>query len=50
MLGDSSQAARREMISVACAAGISAGFGTPLGGVLWSFEQMSGLYNLDGAW
>ncbi|CAL1154934.1 unnamed protein product [Cladocopium goreaui] len=36
------QAARREMISVACAAGFSAGFGTPLGGVLWSFE-LSGL-------
>ncbi|CAL1131702.1 unnamed protein product [Cladocopium goreaui] len=35
------EAVRREMISVACAAGISAGFGTPLGGVLWSLELSS---------
>ncbi|CAJ1422249.1 unnamed protein product [Effrenium voratum] len=35
------EATRRELISVACAAGISAAFGTPLGGVLWSYEQMS---------
>jgi len=38
-----SQVTRRQFISVACAAGISAGFGTPLGGVLWSYEQMSRL-------
>ncbi|CAE7532786.1 CLCN5 [Symbiodinium natans] len=35
------EANRRELISAACAAGVSVAFGAPLGGVLWSYEQMS---------
>ncbi|CAK9071114.1 H(+)/Cl(-) exchange transporter 3 (Chloride channel protein 3) (ClC-3) (Chloride transporter ClC-3) [Durusdinium trenchii] len=35
------EADRRQLLSVACAAGIASAFGAPLGGVLWSYEQMS---------
>ncbi|CAE6972722.1 Clcn3, partial [Symbiodinium sp. CCMP2456] len=37
----SNEANRRALISAACAAGVSVAFGAPLGGVLWSYEQMS---------
>ncbi|CAK9051480.1 H(+)/Cl(-) exchange transporter 5 (Chloride channel protein 5) (ClC-5) (Chloride transporter ClC-5) [Durusdinium trenchii] len=38
---DAGGADRRQLLSVACAAGIASAFGAPLGGVLWSYEQMS---------
>jgi chloride channel 3/4/5 len=31
----------REMLSVACAAGLSVAFGAPIGGVLFSYEEIS---------
>ncbi|KAH8896499.1 putative chloride channel protein [Thozetella sp. PMI_491] len=35
------QAKMREMLSVACSAGLSVAFGAPIGGVLFSYEEIS---------
>jgi len=38
------EAKRRELISTAAAAGVSVAFGTPLGGVLFSYEEVSTMF------
>lgn len=38
------EAKQRELISVAAAAGVSVAFGAPLGGVLFSFEEVSTMF------
>ncbi|KAH9464719.1 hypothetical protein Pst134EB_004234 [Puccinia striiformis f. sp. tritici] len=38
---DRNEGKRREMLSAACAAGVSVAFGAPLGGVLFSLEEVS---------
>ena len=35
------QRKKREMLSVACSAGLSVAFGAPIGGVLFSYEEIS---------
>jgi chloride channel 3/4/5 len=37
----SNQAKIREMLSAACAAGVAVAFGAPVGGVLFSLEEVS---------
>ncbi|KNZ57872.1 uncharacterized protein VP01_2051g2 [Puccinia sorghi] len=38
---DRNEGKRREMLSAACAAGVSVAFGAPIGGVLFSLEEVS---------
>ncbi|EGG13118.1 uncharacterized protein MELLADRAFT_46362 [Melampsora larici-populina 98AG31] len=38
---DRNEAKRREVLSAACAAGVSVAFGAPIGGVLFSLEEVS---------
>ncbi|EPS41765.1 hypothetical protein H072_4278 [Dactylellina haptotyla CBS 200.50] len=41
---------RREVISAACAAGLSVAFGAPIGGVLFSFEEISTYFPRKVLW
>lgn len=38
---DRNEAKRREVLSAACAAGVAVSFGAPVGGVLFSLEEVS---------
>lgn len=38
---DRNEAKRREILSAACAAGVAVAFGAPIGGVLFSLEEVS---------
>lgn len=38
---DRNEGKRREVLSAACAAGVSVAFGAPIGGVLFSLEEVS---------
>ncbi|KAI5459550.1 chloride channel [Mariannaea sp. PMI_226] len=40
----------REMLSVACSAGLSVAFGAPIGGVLFSFEEISTYFPRSVLW
>ena len=40
-LSDSYVAKRREILSAACAAGVAVAFGAPIGGTLFSLEEVS---------
>ncbi|KAJ8328947.1 hypothetical protein O5D80_002909 [Batrachochytrium dendrobatidis] len=41
---------RRELMSAACAAGVSVAFGAPIGGVLFSLEEVSYYFPLKTMW
>ena len=41
---------RREILSAACAAGVSVAFGAPIGGVLFSLEEVSYYFPLKTLW
>jgi chloride channel 3/4/5 len=40
----------REMLSAACAAGLSVAFGAPIGGVLFSYEEISTYFPRKVLW
>ena len=40
-LSDAVEAKRREILSAACAAGVAVAFGAPIGGTLFSLEEVS---------
>jgi len=44
------EAKRREILSAACAAGVSVAFGAPIGGVLFSLEEASYYFPLKTLW
>jgi len=44
------EARKREIYSAACAAGISVAFGAPIGGVLFSLEEMSSYFPVKTMW
>jgi len=44
------EAKKREIYSAACAAGISVAFGAPIGGVLFSLEEMSSYFPVKTMW
>jgi len=44
------EAKKREIYSAACAAGISVAFGAPIGGVLYSLEEMSSYFPVTTMW
>lgn len=40
----------REMVTAASAAGVAVAFGSPIGGVLFSIEEMSYTFNIKTMW
>ncbi|KAI8911641.1 chloride channel [Gorgonomyces haynaldii] len=44
------EARRREILSASCAAGVSVAFGAPIGGVLFSLEEVSYYFPLKTMW
>lgn len=44
------EAKQREVLSAACAAGISVAFGAPIGGVLFSLEELSSFFPIRTLW
>lgn len=47
---ETNEAKKREMLSAACAAGVSVAFGAPLGGTLFSWEESSTYYPAKVMW
>lgn len=45
-----SSAKRREVLSAACAAGVAVAFGAPIGGVLFSLEEVSYFFPAKVMW
>ncbi|EIN11552.1 voltage-gated chloride channel [Punctularia strigosozonata HHB-11173 SS5] len=45
-----SQEKRREVLTAASAAGVAVAFGSPIGGVLFSIEEMSHVFNIQTMW
>lgn len=43
-------AKRREILSAACAAGVAVAFGAPIGGVLFSLEEVSYFFPAKVMW
>lgn len=41
---------RRQVLAAGCAAGVSASFGAPVGGVLFSIEVTSTYYSISHLW
>ncbi|KAG9289778.1 hypothetical protein G9A89_015358 [Geosiphon pyriformis] len=44
------KAKKREILSASCAAGVAVAFGSPIGGVLFSFEEMSSNFPMKTMW
>ncbi|CAG8701446.1 8902_t:CDS:10 [Dentiscutata erythropus] len=44
------KAKMREILSASCAAGVAVAFGSPIGGVLFSFEEMSSNFPMKTMW
>ncbi|CAI2187703.1 2046_t:CDS:10, partial [Funneliformis geosporum] len=44
------KAKMREILSASCAAGVAVAFGSPIGGVLFSFEEMSSNFPMKTLW
>jgi chloride channel 3/4/5 len=44
------EAKTRELLSAACAAGVSVAFGAPVGGVLFSLEEVSYYFPYKTMW
>ncbi|EKM54646.1 uncharacterized protein PHACADRAFT_258637 [Phanerochaete carnosa HHB-10118-sp] len=47
---ESNEAKRREVLSAACAAGVAVAFGAPIGGVLFSLEEVSYFFPAEVMW
>lgn len=47
---DTGLAKRREILSAACAAGVAVAFGAPIGGVLFSLEEVSYFFPAKVMW
>ncbi|KAF8893437.1 Cl-channel protein [Infundibulicybe gibba] len=45
-----SQSKRREIVTAASAAGVAVAFGSPIGGVLFSIEEMSSAFSIKTMW
>jgi len=43
-------AKRREILSAACAAGVAVAFGAPIGGTLFSLEEVSYFFPPKASW
>ena len=47
---ETNEAKRREILSAACAAGVAVAFGAPIGGVLFSLEEVSSYFPPKVLW
>lgn len=45
-----SKARKREILTAASAAGVAVAFGSPIGGVLFALEEMTGEFSMQAMW